>query len=116
MRDMSDGKTSALPTLAAPPLQEDLVYQTLSDPVRRRVLVFLARHGPKTASDLNGNVRRKLSATTKHLQVLRESGMVIMSENPSDRRKALYSLTPLVRVFKNEHAAVIDFGFCTIKL
>lgn len=113
---MSDGKIAVSPTPNIPTLNEDLVYNTLRDPVRRRILMSLARSGGKTASELNSSVGHKLDATGKHLQALRGSGMVIMTENPSDRRKALYKLTPLVRVFKTDDAAVIDFGFCTIKL
>jgi len=95
---------------------EDLVYATLGDPVRRRLLLALARGGPQPGVDLMGGVGRRLSATLKHLAVMRASGMVLMQENRKDGRRLCYALSPAVPVVKTETGVVIDFGFCLIRL
>jgi DNA-binding transcriptional ArsR family regulator len=95
---------------------EDLIYATLADPARRRLLLALARGGPQPGVSLKVSAGRTLTATVKHLAGLRKAGLVLMQENPRDGRRQLYALSPLVPVTKTETGAVVDFGFCTLRL
>ncbi|WP_125775321.1 ArsR/SmtB family transcription factor [Antribacter gilvus] len=66
----------------------------LGDPVRRRVVELLA-DGPRTAGELADTLRdeRGLSqpGTSRHLRVLRESGLVTSS---TDAQRRVYALQP----------------------
>ena len=101
---------------AGSPWDEDLIYAALGDPVRRRLLLALARGGPQIGANLQIGLHHRLSATLKHLAAMRRSGLVLMQENPRDGRKCLYALAPAVPVMKTETGAVLDFGFLTIRL
>lgn len=95
---------------------EDAVFTTLADPVRRNLLVALARGGPRTVFDLVGASGRDTDGTLKRLVILRRSGLVTMGENPKDRRRALYALSPNVPLTVTELGKVIDLGFCVLRL
>jgi len=95
---------------------EDLIFATLGDPVRRRLLVALAVHGPQPGVTLKDEVGRRLSATLKHLVSLRDSGLVVMRDNPRDGRRQLYALAPTVPVTRTETDVLVDFGFCAVRL
>ena len=52
---------------SAPTWDEDLIFETLADHARRRLLLSLARSGPRTAADLTGASGKRLDAMLKHL-------------------------------------------------
>ena len=93
---------------------QELVFTTLADANRRRLFLSLVRNGAQTADSLKGS--QPVSSATKHLAVMREAGLVEISENPRDGRRYLYRLTPKVPVTKTEKGAVVDFGFCMFRL
>jgi len=47
---------------------------------------------------------------------LRSTGVILMTDNPADQRKALYRLTPVVKLSSTETVDVLEFGSCTIQL
>jgi hypothetical protein len=112
---MPDSTPAALPAVINP-WDEDVIYATLANPVRRRILLSLARNGPQTGAQLMGGVKRQLSATLKHLVEMRSAGLVMTHENPGDGRRLLYLLSPGVPLTKTEKGAVVDFGFCLLRL
>ncbi len=113
---MADPISPAISTPTVPAWNEDLIYATLGNPVRRRLVVSLARGGPQPAADLKVHVGRRLDATLKHLISLRSAGLVVQRENPGDGRKYLYELAGNVTVTKTEKVAALDFGFVTVRL
>jgi DNA-binding transcriptional ArsR family regulator len=74
----------------------------VGDPIRRRILLSLARSGPQAACDLISRPGRTSTATLKHLAQMREVGLVIMKDNPNDGRKALYQLSLNIPLIKSE--------------
>jgi DNA-binding transcriptional ArsR family regulator len=54
----------------------DLTFQALADPTRRAIMERLAR-GPISVSDLARPLSMSLSAVMQHLDVLKNSGLVI---------------------------------------
>jgi DNA-binding transcriptional ArsR family regulator len=71
------------------PMRE-ATWSALTDPHRRAVLGLL-RQRPHAVNELVGALRLSQSATSKHLRVLREAGLV---EVRSDAQRRLYRIRP----------------------
>lgn len=67
------------------------VFEAISDPVRREILTALAREGTLGAGEIAGRFAISRPAVSRHLRVLRESGVV--RDELSGRRR-LYRLAP----------------------
>jgi DNA-binding transcriptional ArsR family regulator len=68
----------------------DAVFMALSDPTRRAVLRRLAE-GPASPTELAGGLPVTRQAVSKHLEVLREAGLVDGARSGREHR---YRLTP----------------------
>lgn len=71
----------------------DRTLQALADPTRRRV-VDLLRHSPRRAGDLARASRVSPPAMSRHLRVLRRSGLVEEHTAVEDARVRVYRLRP----------------------
>jgi DNA-binding transcriptional ArsR family regulator len=71
--------------------QVDRTLLALADPTRRRVIDLL-RTEPRRASELAELLRMTRPAMSRHLRVLRKSGLVSESEPDHDARVRLYRL------------------------
>lgn len=69
----------------------DSALSALADPVRRQA-VDLLRRGPRSAGDLASTVGVSPPLMSRHLRLLRESGLVDCSFLPTDARVRLYRL------------------------
>lgn len=69
----------------------DEVITALADPARRQV-VELLKDGPKRAGELAAAVRMSGPAMSRHLRVLRASGMVAADVMDNDARVRMYRL------------------------
>jgi DNA-binding transcriptional ArsR family regulator len=67
------------------------VFAALADPMRRNLLVHLAEHSPKTATQLADDFPITRQGILKHLTVLEDAGLVTVHQKGRDKR---YSLTP----------------------
>ena len=65
----------------------------LADPTRRSVLALLAR-GPRRAGDLAQALAMAPPSLSRHLRVLRRSGLIADEEPQHDARVRLYRLQP----------------------
>jgi DNA-binding transcriptional ArsR family regulator len=85
-------KRQSLPTrnqvVTLPPVDE--VAGAIADPVRRDILVML-RHGPLSAGEIADRFEVSRPAVSRHLRVLRASGLV--RDTPVGRQR-LYELAP----------------------
>jgi DNA-binding transcriptional ArsR family regulator len=81
--------TRARAEAGLPPVEATLL--ALADPTRRGV-VELLRFGPLRAGELAGALNMTKSAFSRHLRVLRESGLVREDSMPEDARVSVYSL------------------------
>jgi hypothetical protein len=113
---MADNVQTATATPNPPSWNEDLIFNALSDPGRRKLLLALARGGPQPASQLKLGAGRKLDNTLKHLAAMRSVGLVTMTPDPADGRRSLYALAPTVPLITTECSRAIDFGFCLLRL
>ncbi|MGV9453101.1 metalloregulator ArsR/SmtB family transcription factor [Streptomyces sp. NPDC003635] len=66
------------------------VADAIADPVRREIMMML-RHSPLTAGDIAARFTITRPAVSRHLRVLRESGLVLDEQIGRHRR---YSLVP----------------------
>lgn len=71
----------------------ELALAALADPTRRAVLQLLAR-GPQRAGELAEALAMSPPALSRHLRVLRRSGLVTDDEPEHDARVRLYRLQP----------------------
>jgi DNA-binding transcriptional ArsR family regulator len=67
------------------------VFAALADPVRRSLLVNLAEHSPKTATQLAREYPITRQGLLKHLRILEEARLVAVRQAGREKR---YSLTP----------------------
>lgn len=71
----------------------DETLLALADPTRRGVIELL-RQEPRRASDLADALRMSRPAMSRHLRLLRQSGLVSESEPEHDARVRVYRLEP----------------------
>ena len=71
----------------------DAALAALAEPTRRAV-VDLLRHGPHRAGELADALAMSPAALSRHLRVLRHSGLVVDEEPQDDARVRLYRLRP----------------------
>ena len=71
----------------------DRTLAALADPDRRRTIDLL-REGPRRAGDLAQAIGLPAPAMSRHLRVLRQSGLVEESHPEFDARVRIYSLRP----------------------
>lgn len=71
----------------------DRTLAALADPQRRRALELL-QDGPMRSGELATVLRLDPPAMSRHLRVLRQSGLVQEEHPPSDARVRIYSLRP----------------------
>jgi DNA-binding transcriptional ArsR family regulator len=71
----------------------DATFVALADPARRGVIELLRRK-PRKASELADSLSMSRPAMSRHLRVLRKTGLVSESEPEHDARVRLYRLEP----------------------
>ena len=71
----------------------DRVFGALAEPTRRRVVEILIQ-GPQRASDLASKAEMQPTAMSRHLRVLRTTGVVEVESASDDARERLYRLRP----------------------
>jgi len=71
----------------------DATLAALADPTRRQV-VDLLRAGPRRAGELATEAAMSAPAMSRHLRVLRSSGLVEAESGDDDARLRLYRLRP----------------------
>ncbi|MBA4150653.1 MAG: helix-turn-helix transcriptional regulator [Verrucomicrobia bacterium] len=94
---------------------EDLIFQTLGNPKRCRLLYALARNASQSASKLRVGVGLSLDATLKHLVAMRSAGLLIVKQDPTDARRRFYSLVPAIQPVTTATGHMIDFGFLVVR-
>jgi len=68
-------------------------FEALADPTRRGV-VQLLKSRPRRASDLADALGQSRPAMSRHLKVLRQSGIIEPANDASDMRARVYQLRP----------------------
>src|SRR3954471_19332457 len=63
-------------------------------PTLTAALASIENHGPLTPSELAGRERVKRPTATRLIGTLEDSGLVVRTADPSDRRSSLIAITP----------------------
>ncbi|MCE9573871.1 MAG: metalloregulator ArsR/SmtB family transcription factor [Deltaproteobacteria bacterium] len=71
----------------------DATFGALADPTRRGVIELL-RHGPRRAGELADELGMSRPAMSRHLKVLRDTGLVAPAGDDADARAKIYELLP----------------------
>jgi DNA-binding transcriptional ArsR family regulator len=71
----------------------DMTIAALADPTRRQVIELL-RDGPHRAGELAAKTQMSAPAMSRHLKVLRASGLVEADLSETDARLRIYRLCP----------------------
>ena len=74
-------------------LQVERSFAALADPTRRAVVALLGR-GPRRAGELAAALAMNPPSLSRHLRVLRRSGLIVDDEPEDDARVRLYRLQP----------------------
>ena len=72
-------------------MTDEPVFAALADPIRRSLLENLAQNGPRTATQLAGDYRITRQGILKHLNILKDAGLVAVHQKGREKR---YTLTP----------------------
>jgi len=72
-------------------LNDAPIFHALADPLRRNLLVNLAEHSPKTATQLAEEYPITRQGILKHLNILEDAGLVAVHQIGREKR---YALTP----------------------
>lgn len=67
------------------------IFAALADPIRRKLLLNLAENSPKTATQLAEEYPITRQGILKHLDILKEAGLVTVTQHGREKR---FSLTP----------------------
>ncbi len=67
------------------------IFAALADPMRRKLLINLADNSPKTVTQLASEYPITRQGILKHLQILRDAGLVTVHQQGRDKR---YTLSP----------------------
>ena len=70
---------------------EQSLFAALADPMRRSLLVDLAEHSPRTATQLAEDYPITRQGILKHLTILESAGLVAVHQAGREKR---YTLTP----------------------
>ena len=70
---------------------EQSLFAALADPIRRGLLINLAEHSPRTASQLAQEYPITRQGILKHLTILEDAGLVAVHQAGREKR---YTLTP----------------------
>ena len=70
---------------------EQSLFAALADPIRRGLLVNLAEHSPRTATQLAEEYPVTRQGILKHLTILEDAGLVAVHQAGREKR---YTLTP----------------------
>jgi hypothetical protein len=94
----------------------DVVFKLFADPVRRGMVLAIARGGALPPSRIRAAVGKNLDSTMKRLNAVRSSRLVSIASDDSDKRLQMYSLVPSVQVVAEEGKRWLRFGFLDVPL
>ena len=114
---MADGAQITAATAAAEPAVDMVnLLRALGNPVRWEVLRLLATEGSQSVNDLAARVDRAQHSMSKHMQILREVGAVVMvADANGDGRKLFHALPPGC-LHDGVQGKEIDYGVCVLRL
>ncbi len=114
---MADGaQITVAPGAAEPAVDMVALLAALGNPVRWQVLRLLATEGPQSVNDLAARVDRAQHSLSKHLQILRAVGAVVMAPGTDGDGRKLFHAIPPGCLRDGAGGKEIDYGNCVLRL
>ncbi len=113
---MSDPVPPPFVTVTVQTIPADTVMAAVGDPTRRRILVALADGKPRRCTDLKSVSGKRFDATLKHVVALRNAGLIVGQDDPTDKRRQIYTLSPALKVGDTPMGRMLDFGYGLLRL
>jgi DNA-binding transcriptional ArsR family regulator len=114
---MADGaQITAAPAAAEPAVDMVALLAALGNPVRWQVLRLLATEGPQSVNDLAVRVDRAQHSMSKHLQILRAAGAVVMVPGTDGDGRRLFHAIPPGCLREGTQGKELDYGKCVLRL
>src|SRR5665647_3125254 len=107
---------TAAPAMSGPGLDLVALSLAVGNPVRWRVLQMLVTEGPKSVTDLAARTNRLQHSMSKHLQVLRAAGAVVMVAGTDGDGRKLFHAIPPGCLRDGANGKEIDYGVCVLRL
>ena len=104
--------TGASPAPITPTLSHVTVFKAVANPLRWQLLLMLADGRMLSATQAAGLLHRDIDIVIKHLNILRNAGVLDRKTSDQDARFLLYFIPQQWRL----RAGVLDFGCCILNL
>jgi DNA-binding transcriptional ArsR family regulator len=112
---MSEPAPPQIVTTTVRTIEADSVFEALSDPSRRRILVALFDGQWHAVSGMGGPYPKHRDLIRKHCDALVKGGFIESQPDPADERRKVYRLTPIVKPATTPESRTMDFGCCIIR-
>jgi predicted transcriptional regulator len=114
---MVDGaQITVAPAAAEPAVNMVNLLRALGNPVRWEVLRLLATEGPQSVTVLAARTNRLQHSMSKHLQLLRAAGAVVMAAGTDGDGRKLFHALPPGCLRDGANGKEIDYGVCVLRL
>jgi predicted transcriptional regulator len=91
------------------------LFYALGNPVRWKVLQLLAER-PHSVKELAAQANRLEHSMSKHLQVMRDAGLVVMVAGPDGDGRKLFHALPPERLRATAEGWELDFGDAVVRI
>jgi len=113
---MADGAQITAATAAAEPAVDMVnLLRALGNPVRWEVLRLLATEGPQSVTVLAARTDRAQHSMSKHMQILREVGAVVMVAGADGDGRKLFHALPPGCLRDGANGKELDYGACVLR-
>ncbi len=96
-------------------IDADTIFSALSDRTRRQILVSLFDGQPHGTGGIGGSLPKHRDLVRKHCAVLAKAGLIIGQDDPQNRKRQLYQLSPAVKAETTPTGRTLDFGCCIVR-
>ena len=91
------------------------IFEALSDPTRRQVLVSLFDGQLHAVGGIGGTLPKNRDLVRKHCAVLVKAGLVLDEPDPQHGKRLVYRLAPAVKAETTPAGRTLDFGCCIMR-
>lgn len=91
------------------------IFSALSDSTRRQILVSLFDGQPHGTGGIGGSLPKHRDLVRKHCEALVKASLIIGQDDPQNRKRKLYRLSPAVKTETTPNGRTLDFGCCIVR-
>ncbi len=91
------------------------IFEALSDPTRRHILVSLFDGQLHAIGGIGGTLPKNRDLVRKHCAVLVKAGLIVGETDPTKGKRQSYRLSPAVKAETTPAGRTLDFGCCVMR-